>query len=126
MSKKSKPPKYKTVKEYFDIQSKETLKTLLALKKLILKVVPDAVELINYDIPAYALVKDGKRDKQIMIAGYKKFAGFYVGTGILDKFSTELKEYEVGKASVQFPNNQPLPEKLITSIIKFKIETIKD
>lgn len=113
-------PKFKTVAEYFSKQPTDTQKTLLALKKIILKTIPEAEELINYDIPAYALVKGGKRDKQIMIAGYKKFAGFYVGRGILENFAKELSEYVVGKASVQFPNNQPLPEKLIIEIIRFK------
>lgn len=61
-----------------------------------------------------------------MIAGYKTFAGFYTGTGILEQFSKELAGYKVGKASVQFPNNRPLPKALIVKIIKFKKETLTD
>lgn len=117
---------FKTVGEYIDSQPKDTKKTLLALRAIIKKAVPDATELFNYDIPAYALVKDGKRDKQIMIAGYKTFAGFYTGTGILEHFSKELAGYKVGKASVQFPNNQPLPKNLIVEIIQFKKRLLTD
>jgi uncharacterized protein YdhG (YjbR/CyaY superfamily) len=97
---------------------------LLALRAIIKKAAPNAIELFNYDIPAYALVKGGKRDKQIMIAGYKNFVGFYTGTSILERFSDELAGYKVGKASVQFPNNQPLPEELIIEIIRFKKGTL--
>jgi uncharacterized protein YdhG (YjbR/CyaY superfamily) len=121
----SKTPKYKSVKEYFDSQLPETLKTLLALKEIIKNTVPDCEELLNYEMPAYALIKDGKRDKQIMIAGYKTFAGFYVGNNILNHFENELQEYIVGKASVQFPNEKVVPTELIKRIILYKLETIK-
>lgn len=112
--------KFKTVGEYIENQTDSTKKTLLELRAIIMKTVPDAIELFNYEIPAYALVKGGKRDKQIMIAGYKTFVGFYTGTGILEHFSKELANYKVGKASVQFPSNQTLPKALIIELIKFK------
>ncbi len=118
--------KFKTVGEYIESQPGDTKRTLLALRAIIMKTVPDATELFNYDIPAYALVKGGKRDKQIMIAGYKTFAGFYVGNGVLEHFSEELAGYKVGKASVQFPNNQPLPKNLIVEIIQFKKRLVTD
>ena len=89
-----------------------------------MKAVPNATELFNYDIPAFALVKGGKRDKQIMIAGFKNFVGFYTGTNILEHFSKELATYKVGKASVQFPNKTTLPEDLIVKIVRFKKKTI--
>jgi uncharacterized protein YdhG (YjbR/CyaY superfamily) len=118
--------KFKTVAEYIEDQPKNTRETLRALRAIIKKAVPDAMELINYDIPAYALVKGGKRDKQIMIAGYKTFVGFYPGAGILEHFSQELASYKVRKASVQFPSNQPLPENLIIKIIQFKKSRLTD
>jgi uncharacterized protein YdhG (YjbR/CyaY superfamily) len=120
----SEKKKFKTVDEYIESQPEDTKRTLRALKAIIMKAVPDAVELFNYDIPAYALVKGGKRDKQIMIAGYKTFVGFYTGTGILEHFSKELVGYKVGKGSEQFLNNQPLPKTLILEIIKFKRKTL--
>ena len=118
--------KFKTVDEYIASQPEATKRTLLALRAIIMKAVPDATELFNYNITAYALVKGGKRDKQIMIAGYKSFAGFYTGTGILKHFSKELAGYKVGKASVQFPNNQPLHKTLIVKIIRFRKRTLTD
>ena len=120
----NKNPKFSTADDYFKSQTPETRNNLMALRAIIFKAVPYAVELINYDIPAYALVEGGKRDKQIMVAGYKNFVGFYTGTGILEHFLTELTVFKVGKASVQFPNNAPLPEDLIVRIIQFKLKTV--
>jgi uncharacterized protein YdhG (YjbR/CyaY superfamily) len=120
----AKTSKFKTVEEYIKAQPLETKNALLALRKIIKKAAPKAIELINYDIPAFALVEEGKRDKQIMIAGYKNFVGFYTGTNILEHFSSLLSDYTVGKASVQFPNNKPLPEKLIIEIVWYKQKQI--
>jgi uncharacterized protein YdhG (YjbR/CyaY superfamily) len=115
-----KTSKYNSVQEYFNAQSAETLETLIALRNIIQKTFPDCKELLNYNIPAYALKKGGKRDKQIMIAGYKTFASLYVGNNILGHFKYELKDYTVGKASVQFANGKPLPKELIVRIIRRK------
>jgi uncharacterized protein YdhG (YjbR/CyaY superfamily) len=119
-----KTSKFKTVEQYIRKQPLETQTALQALRKIIKKAAPDAVELINYDIPAFALAEGGKRDKQIMIAGYKTFVGFYTGTNILEHFSSRLSDYKVGKASVQFPNNKRLPEKLIIEIVRYKQKQI--
>jgi uncharacterized protein YdhG (YjbR/CyaY superfamily) len=120
----AKTPKFKTVEEYIKKQPIETQNALQTLRTIIKKAAPKAIELINYDIPAFALVEDGKRDKQIMIAGYKAFVGFYTGTNILEHFSSRLSDYILGKASVQFPNNKPLPEKLIIEIVRYKQKQI--
>lgn len=112
--------KFNSVDEYIKSQPPDTGKALHALRAIITKAFPDAIELFNYDIPAYALVKDGKRDKQVMMAGYKNFVGFYTGAGVLEHFAGDLKKFTVGVASVQFPNGQPLPKGLIVRIIKHK------
>ncbi|MGH8910800.1 MAG: hypothetical protein ACRD0K_30965 [Egibacteraceae bacterium] len=41
----------------------------------------------------------------------------------MEHFSKELARFTVGKASVQFPNDQPLPKALIVKIIKLKKRT---
>jgi uncharacterized protein YdhG (YjbR/CyaY superfamily) len=120
-----KKPKFKTVDEYFENQPEAAKKNLQALRAIIMKAAPEAEELINYDMPAFALAKGGKRDKQVMIAGYQDFVGFYTGTNILEHFAKELAEFKIGKASVQFPNNTTLPEDLIIKIVKFKIKSLK-
>lgn len=121
----TKTPKYQSVKEYFEQQPAETVKQLFALKTIIQEVVPEGEELLNYEMPAYSLTKGGKRDKQIMIAGYKKFVSIYVGNNILNNFQNDLTEFTVGKASIQFPIDKPLPEKLIRQIILYKLNNVK-
>ena len=116
--------KFTSVQEYFDAQAEQTRKRLLELKECILKAAPHATELFNYNIPAYALVEGGKREQQIMIAGYKKHVGLYPHPTTMEKFDSELKEYKRGKGSVQFPLDKPLPKDLIARMIKYRMELL--
>jgi uncharacterized protein YdhG (YjbR/CyaY superfamily) len=68
---------FKTVKDYFDSQPEMTKKALIELRDCIYEAEPNAIEMFNCNIPAYALIQGDKRDKQIMIAGYKKHVGLY-------------------------------------------------
>jgi len=116
--------KPKTVEDYFNAQPETTKKTLKELKRCILKVKPNAIELFNYNIPAYSLVKGGKREQQIMIAGYKKHVGLYPHPTTMEKFDSELREFKRGKGSVQFPLDKPLPKVLIERMVKYRMELI--
>lgn len=118
--------KPKTVVDYFNAQPERTKKALLELKDCVLMVAPHATELLNYYIPAYALVEGGKREQQIMIAGYQKHVGFYPHPTTMEKFDSELKEYKRGKGSVQFSLDRPLPKDLIVRMIKYRMDLLKE
>lgn len=120
----SKTNNMKTVEDYFDHQPEETRNFLLEIRRCILKVNPNATELFNYHIPSYTLVEGGKREQQIMIAGYKKHVGFYPHPTTIEKFDKELSEYKKGKGSVQFPLNKPLPLDLIEEMVRYRMELV--
>ncbi len=111
---------FKSAEEYFDAQPNDIKKALIELKKCILKAAPNATELINYNIPAYSLVENGKREHQVMIAGSKKHIGFYPHPTTMEKFELELSEFKKGKGSVQFPLNTLLPKELIVRMVKYR------
>lgn len=116
---------YDTFDEYIENQTNEVRTVLLELAECILEVVPNAVKLINYNIPAIALTKGGKREQQIMIAGYKKHVGFYPHPTTMEKFWNELDGYKKAKGSVQFPLSKPLPKELIKKMVKYRKELIE-
>jgi len=117
---------YETVDDYIEDQPEATKKTLASLKDCILAAVPDAIEMFNYGIPAFALIKNGKRDQQIMMAGYEKHVGLYPHPTTMEKFADELKGYKKGKGSVQFPINEPLPRELIIEMVRWRKKTINE
>ncbi|QNL23251.1 DUF1801 domain-containing protein [Hyphobacterium sp. CCMP332] len=98
---------------------------LLKIKNIIMRCAPLASESINYNIPAYTLMKKGNRNHQIMIAGYKKHIGFYPHPDVIAHFESELNKYEKGKGSVQFPLTEALPEDLIEKMIRYKMQIIR-
>lgn len=80
---------------------------------------------MNYNIPAFALIAGGKRDTQIMIAGYPRHVGFYPGPAVIAAFSGRLVEYKFAKGSIQFPLNRPIPEALIVSMVKCRLSQLR-
>ncbi|MFT5338155.1 MAG: hypothetical protein ACI9YL_002171 [Luteibaculaceae bacterium] len=85
------------------------------------------MEVLNYTVPCFNLIPEGKKDQQIMMAGYANFVGFYSYPTTMEHFSEELKEYKQGKGSVQFPYSKRLSKELIVWMLKFrKSEILKD
>jgi uncharacterized protein YdhG (YjbR/CyaY superfamily) len=116
---------YDSINEYIDDFPAEVRSKLYDLKTCILQVVPDAKELFNYGIPAFAFVDSGKREDQVMIAGYKKHVGLYPHPMTIEYFAGELSMYKTGKGSVQFPINLELPTELIDRMLKYRYQFIK-
>ena len=117
-------PKFKTIDEYISYQPKEHAVLLQDLREAILEAVPEAVETFNYGIPAFALVENGKRDQQIMIAGFKNHVGMYPHPTVIEKFEKELSVFKQGKGSIQFPLNKQIPKALVVKMVKYRKKLI--
>ena len=124
MGKKGPMPNFETIDDYIASQPEEAQRMLSELRALIKEVVPEVIEVLNYKVPAFTLVPGGKRDQQIMMAGYTTFVGFYPFPTTMTAFADELKDYKQGKGSIQFPFNKPLPRDLIIRMIAFRKEEI--
>lgn len=128
MAKRGPMPNFETIDDYIAHQPKEVQKVMQQLRTAILEVAPDAIEVLNYKIPSFTLVPGGKRDQQIMMAGYAKFVGFYPFPTTMEAFADELSDYKKGKGSVQFPLNKPLPIELIKRMVAYRkneLDTMK-
>jgi uncharacterized protein YdhG (YjbR/CyaY superfamily) len=113
------------VDAYIDTQPRETQRALEELRSCIWEAAPGVSETMNYNIPAFALVSGGKRDKQIMIAGYPKHVGFYPGPDVIDAFADQLAAYKFAKGSIQFPLNKPIPKVLVVKMVKHKLSQLQ-
>ena len=120
MPKKGAMPVFKTVDDYIKQQEPQAQKILQELRELILEAVPKAVELPNYKVPTYTLAPKAKAKNQLMIVTYKKFVSFYPYQKAVDHFAAELKGFELGKGTVKFPFNQPLPHDLIKRMVIYR------
>ncbi len=105
-----------SVDEYISWFPASTQKLLQQMRATIKKAAPNAEEVISYAMPAYK-----QNGILVYFAGYEKHIGFYpTGRGI-EEFKSELSGYKSGKGSVQFPIDEPLPLKLIETIVKFRV-----
>lgn len=105
------------VSEYILDFPAETQFMLEQMREAIKAAAPDADEVISYAMPAYKL-----NGILVYFAGYTKHIGFYPGAGGIAEFKKELSLYKWAKGSVQFPLDRPLPLKLITQIVRFRVK----
>ncbi|MFH2133982.1 MAG: DUF1801 domain-containing protein [Pseudomonadota bacterium] len=109
------------VDAYIANQPPESQRALEELRACIWQAAPEVTELMNYNIPAFALVEGGKRDRQIMIAGYAKHVGFYPHPAVIEAFAEQLAGYKTAKGSVQLPLNQPIPKTLVIRMVEYRL-----
>jgi uncharacterized protein YdhG (YjbR/CyaY superfamily) len=113
--------KFITVEQYHH-QFPENVQLLLEqLRGIILKTVPDAQELISYNMPAY------KTSAMVAYyAGYKAHIGFYPTPGPLKELAAELAAYKTSKGAIQFPLDKPLPVNLVKKLLKLRLKEIAE
>jgi uncharacterized protein YdhG (YjbR/CyaY superfamily) len=106
-----------SIDEYIATFPKDVQKILEELRGTIKAAAPEAGEKISYGIPTFTL--DGKY--LIYFAGWKHHISIYpVPTGS-EAFNKQVSNYVDGKGTLKFPLDKPIPLKLITKIVKYKV-----
>ena len=108
----------KTMDEYIAGFPKEVQEILEKIRTTIRKAAPDAEETISYLIPTFTL----KGKYLIYFAAYKKHIGVYPVPAGDAKLNEELSVYQMGKGTLQFPLDKPIPLDLITKIVKLRVK----
>ena len=109
--------KLTSIDKYIASFPKDVQKSLQKMRATIRKAAPDAEESIKYGIITYML-----NGNLVHFGGFKNHIGFYPAPSAIIKFKEELSIYKGAKGSVQFPLDEPLPLKLITKIVKFRVK----
>lgn len=98
----------------------ELQKILVQIRITIRKAAPYAEETIKYKMPTFVL-----NENLVHFAAFKNHVGFYPTPSAVEKFKDELSSYKHAKGSVQFPIGKPIPLKLISKIVKFRVKEIQ-
>jgi uncharacterized protein YdhG (YjbR/CyaY superfamily) len=107
---------FHSIDEYIAAFPGDIRKALEQLRATIKAAAPGAEEKISYGIPAFVL-----KGNLVYFAAYKKHIGFYPTSSPIKAFKRELSAYEVGKGTVRFPIDEPLPLELISKIVKYRV-----
>ena len=93
----------------------ETQKLLRQIRAVVTQAVPEAEEVIRYGIPTLRL-----KTNLLHYAAFENHIGLYPTPSAMQHFAEQLKGYQQGKGSVQFPLDKPLPLTLIREIATFR------
>ena len=93
-------------------------KTMLEMRKRILKIIPSSQEVISYGMPAFKYQGN-------IVAGllaHKNHIGFYPFSGsVLHLFKKDLKGFKMTKSALHVPIDKPLSKTILTKLIKARI-----
>lgn len=106
---------FKTIGEYISTYPEGVQEILEKVRQTIQKAVPDAKEVISYQMPTFRL-----NGILVHFAAFKNHIGFYPTPSGIEAFENELSPYEGGKGSVKFPLDKPIPYALISEIATYR------
>lgn len=107
---------FKSVDEYIATYPEDVQEILQRVRSTIRKAVPDAEEVISYQIPTYKL----QGGYVVYFAGWKRHFSIYPASDdLVAALKDDLAPYEVNKGTIRFPLFEPVPVKLIERIAKF-------
>ena len=108
---------FMSVSDYIASHPPAVQRVLKRVRSIIRKAMPDAEEVISYQIPGYKI--DGRA--ALYFAGWKQHYSLYPSTRLLvTAFKDDLARYDVSKGTIRFPLAEPVPVKLIEAIARFR------
>jgi uncharacterized protein YdhG (YjbR/CyaY superfamily) len=103
----------KNADEYLAAQPENVRAHLEKIRRIVIKSVPEAREVISYQMPAFRLNK-----VFFFYAGFTNHYSIFV-PGISNEFREELAGYKTSKATVNIAFDKPMPPALLKKIVKF-------
>ena len=107
----------KDIDDYLARVPEEVRAALARLRKTIRAAAPKATEVISYQIPAYK--------HHGLLVGFAASSGlctFHImSVKVTSAHAADLKNYKIGKASIRFAPDKPLPAALIRKLVKARI-----
>ncbi len=103
-----------TIDDYLaSVPDDDQREALQLLRAQIRAAAPDATEAISYSRPAFKL--QGR-----WLVGFSattKYCSFYAGAGPIRAHAEELAGYQLGKGTITFPPDRPLPPDLVAVLV---------
>ena len=107
---------FASIDEYIEYFPQETQKILKEIRTTIKAAAPQAEEKISYQMPTFFL-----NGNLIHFAAFKNHIGLYPTPSGTEAFKEEIAKYKNAKGSIQLPIDEPMPLKLISRIVKFRV-----
>jgi uncharacterized protein YdhG (YjbR/CyaY superfamily) len=106
------------VEAYFANLADEQRGALLALRRVIKRAAPEAVEVISYGLPTFKL-----HGSLVALGSAKKHCALYhMSSHLRDRLGEELDGFDTSKGTIRFSPENPLPVDLVEKIVKLRID----
>lgn len=109
--------KYASVDDYMAALPDDRRGPMEQLRQTIRSAAPDATEAIAYNMPAYRL---GGRFFMSYEAFKQHYSLFPWSDAMVAELGDDLKPYAVGKGTIRFPADEPIPLDLVTRIVAIR------
>jgi uncharacterized protein YdhG (YjbR/CyaY superfamily) len=115
------PKKPATVDEYIAAAPEQARPMLREIRALLKRVAPNAMETLKWGQPVF-------EERRILFSysAYKSHLNFMPTGPALEPFKKELAAYNMGKDTIQFPYDKPLPKALIRKIAAYRAKQVKE
>ena len=114
---------YASVDEYMAALPDDRRVVMEQIRGTIRSAAPDAIEAIAYNMPAFRL--DGR-----FLVSYEAFKRHYSlfpwSDAMLAELGDELRPFAVGKGTIRFPADEPIPLELVTRIVEVRNREVAD
>lgn len=110
-----------TIDEYIAGFPTHVQAILQQIRMAIRAAVPEAVETISYQMPAFTL---GGRSL-VYFAAFKRHIGLYPAPTGVDEFAAELALYGAGKGTLKLPLDQPIPLELAAKLARYRAAELR-
>lgn len=106
----------KTVDVYIASFPDDIREKLEKLRKTIRESAPGAEEAIAYGIPTFRL-----NGNLVHFGAFRDHISFFPTSSPIPVFEKELAPYKLGKGTIQFAMDQPIPFDLVKKIVRFRV-----
>ena len=104
-----------------DIQGK-----LKEIRAIIRGVVPDAAELISYQMPGYSYPGYSFKGMFAWFALQSNYIGLYLRPPTISSHKKELEEYATTKSAIRLPLDKKIPVALVKRLVKASVKVMKE
>ncbi len=114
---KTKPRAAQDVDDYLSRLPEDSRAALESIRRTIRSVVPDAVEVISYQIPTF------KHNGRMLVsyAAFREHCSFFPGAEPIEIHRDELKPYRTSKGTIRFAAEKPLPAALVRKLVRTRL-----
>jgi uncharacterized protein YdhG (YjbR/CyaY superfamily) len=111
--------KFATVDQYLGSLPPEVRRTLESVRKTIRAAVPEAEEVISYQVPAFKY-----HGWLLYLHAHTHHYSLSIPppSAVFEVFREDLSPYKLSKSAIRFPLSEPIPADLISRIARFRAQ----